>query len=199
MIKNINVDTQKLVLLAILTAIIVPLQIAAIATRALFPMFSITLVLVPIVIGAALIGVYAGAWLGLVFGFAVLISGDAAPFWAIDPIGTVTVVLLKGMLAGLAAGFVYKLIERINRTAAAISAAIICPFVNTGVFILGAYIFFIPTLTEWGAAIGYTNVTAYIFLVLVGLNFIVELMINLLLSPAIVRLIQYRRDLKTES
>jgi len=198
MISSKNFNTRKLVLLAILTAIVIVLQVVAIVTRPLFPMFSITLVLVPIVIGAALIGIYAGAWLGLVFGFAVLISGDAAPFLAIDPVGTITVVLLKGMLAGLTAGIVYKLIEKRNRTAAAISAAVICPIVNSGIFIIGSYIFFLPTLTEWGASIGYTNVTAYIFLVLVGLNLIVELAINLALSPAIVRLIQYRRDSKAE-
>ena len=198
MISSKNFNTRKLVLLAILTAIVIVLQVVAIVTRPLFPMFSITLVLVPIVIGAALIGIYAGAWLGLVFGFAVLISGDAAPFLAIDPVGTITVVLLKGLLAGLTAGIVYKLIEKRNRTAAAISAAVICPIVNSGIFIIGSYIFFLPTLTEWGASIGYTNVTAYIFLVLVGLNLIVELAINLALSPAIVRLIQYRRDSKVE-
>jgi len=195
MIKSKNI-TQKLVLLAILTAIVVALQILAIFTRPFFPMFSITLVLVPIVIGAALLGIYAGAWLGLAFGFAVLISGDAAPFLIIDPIGTVLVVLLKGMFAGLAAGIVYKLIERKNRTVAAISAAVICPVVNSAVFIIGSYIFFLPTLTEWGAARGYTNVTAYIFLGFVGLNFIVELIINLALSPTVVRLIQYRIDSK---
>ena len=199
MIKNKTISTQKLVLLAILTAIVIALQIVAIFTRPLFPVFSITLVLVPIVIGAALIGKIAGAWLGLVFGFAVLISGDAAPFMAIDPLGTITVVLLKGLLAGFAAGVIYSLIERFNRTVAAISAAIICPLVNTGVFIIGSYIFFIPTLTEWGAAAGYASATAFIFLVMVGLNFVVELAINLILSPTIVRLIQYKKDQKTVS
>jgi len=199
MIKNKTISTQKLVLLAILTAIVIALQILAIFTRPLFPLFSITLVLVPIVIGAALIGKIAGAWLGLVFGFAVLISGDAAPFMGIDPFGTITVVLLKGLLAGFAAGVVYSLTERFNKTFAAISAAIICPLVNTGVFIIGSYIFFLPTLTEWGTAAGYASATAFIFLFMVGLNFIVELAINLILSPTIVRLIQYRRDQKADS
>ena len=194
-----SIDTKKLVLLAILTAIVVAFQVLAILTRPFFPMFSITLVLVPIVIGAALVGVYAGAWLGLVFGFAVLISGDAAAFMGIDPFGTVVVVLLKGLLAGFVAGVVYKVLEKFNKTVAAISAAIVCPLVNTGVFIIGSYIFFIPTLTEWGAAAGYANVTAFIFLFMVGLNFLVELGINLVLSPTIVRLIQYRSKVKGES
>ena len=194
-----SVDTKKLVLLAILTAIVIIFQILAILTRPLFPMFSITLVLVPIVIGAALIGIYAGAWLGLVFGFAVLISGDAAPFMAIDAFGTVVVVLFKGMLAGFTAGGVYKMLERFNKTVAAICAAIICPLINSGVFIIGSYIFFLPTLTEWGAAAGYANATTFIFLFMVGLNFLVELGINLVLSPTIVRLIQYKSKVKGES
>ena len=37
-------------------------------------------------------------------GIAVLISGDAAPFLAVSPVGTVVTVLLKGLLAGLCAG-----------------------------------------------------------------------------------------------
>jgi len=194
MTKIKDFDTRKMVLLAILTAIVIAFQILAIFTRPLFPMFSITLVLVPIVIGAALIGIYAGAWLGLVFGFAVLISGDAAPFMVIDPFGTIVVVLLKGTLAGFASGAVYKLLVRLGRTIAAIVAAVVCPLVNTGIFIVGSYVFFLPTLTEWGAAAGYASATAFIFLVMVGVNFLVEFAINLVLSPTIVRLVQYGQN-----
>ena len=194
MTKLQTLDVRKLVLLALLTAIVIAFQIAAIVTRPLFPMFSITLVLVPIVIGAALIGIYAGGWLGLVFGFAVLISGDAAPFMAIDPFGTIVVVLLKGMLAGLASGAIYKLMVRVGKTIAAIAAAVVCPLVNTGIFIIGSYVFFLPTLTMWGEAAGYASATAFIFLVMVGVNFLVEFAINLVLSPTIVRLVQYGQN-----
>jgi len=187
-------DTRKLVFLALLTAIVVAFQIAAIVTRPLFPAFSISLVLMPIVIGAALIGIFAGAWLGLAFGFAVLISGDAAPFMAIDPFGTILVVLLKGILAGLAAGWVYKFLEEMSKTIAAIIAAVVCPVVNTIIFIIGAYVFFMPTITAWGEAAGYTNALSYILIVVVGVNFLVELGINLVLSPTIVRLVQYGQE-----
>ena len=190
-------NTRKIVLLALLTAIVVVLQILAILTRPLFPAFSISLVLMPIVVGAALTGVYAGGWLGLAFGFAVLLSGDAAPFMAVSPLGTLLVVLAKGALAGLAAGAAYRLIEKKSRTIAAIIAAFVCPVVNTGVFIIGSYVFFLPTLKDWGAAIGFDNATAYIFLVLVGVNFLIEFGLNLILSPVIVRLIQYGQDRRT--
>ena len=187
-------DTRKLVLLALLTAIVVVLQVLAIVTRPLLPLFSISLVLLPITVGGALVGVYAGGWLGLAFGFAVLISGDAAPFMAIDPLGTVLVVLLKGLLAGLAAGALYKLFAAKSKTAAAIIAAAVCPVVNTGIFVLGSYAFFLPTITSWGEAAGFASGTAYIFLGMVGINFLIELALNLILIPVIVRLIQYGQD-----
>ena len=185
-------NTQKLVLLALLTAIVVVLQFLGAFIR--FGPFSISLVLLPIAVGAALSGVSAGGWLGLVFGFVVLFSGDAGAFLMIDPVATVAVVLLKGAFAGIAAGAAYKLIERKNKTVAAIAAAVICPLVNSGIFIIGSYAFFLPTLTQWGVAAGASSVTAYIFLVLVGGNFLIELGLNLVLSPVIVRLIQYGQD-----
>ena len=182
-------NTRKLVLLALFTAIVVVLQFIGAFIK--FGPFSISLVLLPIAVGAALIDTYAGAWLGLVFGFVVLITGDAAPFLMINVFGTVLIVLLKGALAGFAAGLAYKLFSEKNKTLAAAIAAVVCPIVNTGIFIIGSYIFFLPTITEWGAAAGYANGTAFLFLGMVGLNFIVELGLNLVLIPVIVRLIQY--------
>ena len=187
-----TIDTRKLVLLALLTAIVVVLQFLGAFIR--FGPFSVSLVLVPIVIGAALVNIPAAGWLGLVFGVIVLASGDANAFLAVNPFGTVVVVLLKGTLAGLAAGAVYKLLKNINRTVAAIAAAVVCPIVNTGIFAIGSYIFFIPTLTEWGAAAGFENVTAFIFLGMIGLNFVFEFGLNIILCPTIARLVQYGQD-----
>ena len=188
-------NTRKLVLLALLTAIVVVLQFVGAFVR--FGPFSISLVLLPIVVGAALVGVVSGGWLGLAFGFVVLLSGDAAPFMAISPLGTVVVVLLKGALAGLAAGAVYRAFAKKSKTVAAVLAAAICPIVNTGIFIAGTYVFFLPTITEWGEAAGFANATAYIFLGMIGINFLVELGINIVLSPVIIRLIQYGQDRRT--
>lgn len=188
-------DTRKLVLLALLTAIVVVLQILAILVRPLLPAFTLNLVLIPIVIGAALTGVYGGAWLGLASGIAVLISGDAAIFMEVHPIGAILVVLVKGLLSGLAAGAVYRLIAGRNRTIAAIAAAVVCPVVNTGIFIVGVYAFFLPLIKEWwGGNSDYGNVASYIILGMIGVNFLIELGINIVLNPVIVRLIQYGQD-----
>ena len=185
-------DTRKLVMLALLTAIVFVLQMPAAMIN--FGAFNVTLVLMPIAIGAALIGVYAGAWLGLVFGFVVLMYGQAGLFMALNPAATIVIVLIKGMLAGLAAGAIYKSFAKTNKTLAAVFAAAICPIVNTGVFLIGFYLFFAPTFSEWGPDIGSATVTAFVVLSL--FNFLFELTLNLVLSPVIVRLIQYRLEMK---
>jgi uncharacterized membrane protein len=177
-------DTKMLVMTAILTALVVILQFMGQFIR-LGP-FMISLVLIPIVIGAAVGGAKVGGWLGFVFGVVVLISGDAAAFLAVDVFGTIVTVLVKGTLCGLAAGFVYQLVEKKNRYLAVILAAIVCPVVNTGVFLLGCLVFFMDTVTAWANG---GNVVAYMFLGLVGGNFLVELGANLVLSPAIVRIL----------
>ena len=60
---------------------------------------------------------------------------------------------------------------------------------NTGVFLLGCSVFFLDTLKEWGAGAGFDNVWVYMVTAFVGLNFVVELAINLVLSSAIVMIV----------
>lgn len=180
-----KINTQKLVITAILTALVIVLQFMGSFIR--FGMFSISLVLIPIVIGSALCGYKAGAWLGFVFGAAVLFSGDASAFFVIDVFGTIVTVLLKGTLCGLAAGITYKLLENQNRYIAVMAAAVVCPIVNTGVFLLGCLVFFLETITEWGIGLGFQNVGKYMIFGLVGGNFIFELITNIVLAPIILR------------
>ncbi len=180
-----------MVLGAVLTAIVVVLQFMAPLFR--FTAFSLSFVLVPIVLGAALCGVGVSMWLGFVFGVVVLISGDAASFLAVDIPGTIVTVLVKGAACGLAAGLVYKLLEKKNTYLAVFAAAATCPVVNTGVFLIGCRLFFWETVKAWGAGLGYENAIAYMLLGLAGVSFLVELLINLVLSPVIIRLINIRK------
>lgn len=288
--RNTGTMTYKLVGLGLLTAIVVVLQFIGATIK--FGTFSISLVLMPIVVGAALFGVWAGAWLGLVFGIVVLISQDAALFMGINPFGTIVTVILKGVLAGAVSGLVYSglsklftrnyLHERIATiascclaaiagiaslvyglivnnseeaikaresiaalkelaktsseyevtkalkqtaypgtafiilgaifavigialliyvlvkkpdlgvSAAVFVAAAVCPIVNTAVFLIGCRLFFFDTIKEWAVGAGFGERTgAFMLLGLVGLNFVFELIVNLVLSPAIVTLIRY--------
>ena len=175
--------TQKVVGMGLFTAIIVALQMLASAIK--FGPFSITLVLAPIVLGAALYGIGAGAWLGLTFGVTVLISGDASAFLTISPIGTVITVIAKGMVAGIVAAMIYKAIEKKNKTVAVVAAGIACPIVNTGIFLIGCYLFF----REWLITVFGTTGFATVITGLVSVNFAVELGINMLLASVIVRII----------
>lgn len=178
--------TNKIVGMGILTALVIVLQALAIGIK--FGPFSITLVLVPIVVGAALYGWKAGAWLGTIFGIVVLLT-DAGAFLAISVPGTIITCILKGALSGLCAGLVYNALKKVNRWVATFASAIVAPIVNTGVFIMGCVVFFLDTLKQWGAGAGYDNVGAYLIFGFVGLNFLVEMVINVALSSAIVRIV----------
>lgn len=183
-----KMETKKLVLAALLTAMVVVLQFTGASIR--FGTFSISLVLIPIVIGAAECGAAIGAWLGMIFGVVVLASGDAGAFLAVNVPGTIITVLLKGILCGFAAGVVYKALAKFNRYLAVAAAAIACPVVNTGVFLLGCLAFFMDTIRGWA---GGDTVWKFMIFGLVGGNFIFELATNLILSPTVVRLLNFRK------
>lgn len=192
MMTHTTNKTKTMVLGAILTALVIILQLMGAFIR--FGPFSISLVLVPIVIGAAVCGVGVGAWLGLVFGGVVLLSGDAGVFLAVNVAGTVLTVLLKGMLAGVCAGLVYRAFAKSNRYVGVMAAAVVCPVVNTGVFLIGCLLFFMDTVTEWAQVAGLGgDVAHYMIYGLVGVNFLVELGVNLVLCPVIVRLLKIER------
>ena len=158
---------RKLTLGGLLTALVILLQVMGSFIR--FGPFSVSLVLIPIVIGAATCGPYIGAWLGFVFGLAVLLSGDAAAFLVISVPGTILTVLAKGILCGLLAGVTYRLLAKWNTYVGVFAAAIVCPLVNTGVFLIGCRLFFWDTLITWAAATPFgNNMLAYVFGGLVG-------------------------------
>lgn len=194
--KRQGLEIRKLVYLAILTAIVFVLQFVSMGMRTIF---ALTFVLMPLVIGSAVCGKWSGAWLGFVFGVAVLATGDAAAFLAVDPLGTVVTVLMKGILAGLGAGLVYGALERVNRYLAIFVAAVVAPIVNSGVFVLGCYLFFIDALSEWVKESTYANVHHLILFGYVGINFLIELGTNCLLSPAALRIIDVQKPRRQRS
>lgn len=190
--KSNRFNANTIIGLGLLTAIVVVMQFISMGLR--FGTFSITLTLIPIVVGAALYGWISGAWLGFVFGVSVLLTGDANAFLAVNIPGTITTVLVKGVLAGLFAGLVYELISKKNQIVAVLVSAVIAPVVNTGIFILGSYVFFFDYLS--GLAEG-TNLLVFILVALVGINFFIELGTNLVLNPAILQIIRIGKKMKS--
>lgn len=186
-----RMSTETLVLAAVMTALVIILQFLGTFVR-LGP-FQCSLVLMPIVIGAALCGKSISAWLGLVFGMVVLFNGDAAAFLTVNAVGTVITVLAKGILCGFCAGLVYDLLKGKNQFLAVLCAAIVCPVVNTGVFLIGCRLFFFETISAWGLAEGFGTAIEYMFLGLAGGNFLFELITNVALCPVIVRVLNLRK------
>ena len=189
--NNKRAQIQKLALVALMTAIV--------AVLAYFGGFikigglaSISLTLIPVVLGAALCGPSVGAWLGAVSGIVFFTTADAAFWFGLSIPGTIITVMIKGILAGLCAGLVYKLLEKRNRYLAVMVSAIVCPVVNTVVFLLGCLVFFIDAVKAMASAEG-ISIFAYLIIFFVGLNFVFELITNIVVSPAIVRLINIKK------
>ena len=189
---NSQGKTRRLAGLALFTALIVILQLLGNFIR--FGPVSVSLVALPIAVGAAVYGGAAGLWLGFVFGMVVLLSGDAAAFFAFSVPGTLLTVLVKGIACGGLAGLVYAWLAQKPRTLAAVTAAIVCPVVNTGVFLLGCRIFFMPMLADMAQNLGFgDNVGRFMIFGLVGVHFLAGPGVNIVLSPVILRLIRIGR------
>ncbi len=184
-------STEKLVLLALLTALTAVLSYFGGFIK-IGGLASISLTLIPVVLGAALCGPYAGGWLGGVSGVVFFMTADAAFWFGLSIPGTIITVMIKGIAAGLLAGLVYKLLEKLNRYAAVIVSAIVCPVVNTSIFLLGSVIFFMDAVNSGATSEG-MGTFGYLIVFFVGLNFVFELAFNIIISPAILRLINIKK------
>ena len=178
--------------LAILTAIVVVLQCFGGLLRLPFMGTAGNLVLIPIAIGAILLGPRAGCWLGLVCGGVIYIYGvtGADPFTHIlfeaHPFITAAICFVKTGLAGFLAALVWRALKGVSEWVALFTAAVLVPIVNTGVFVLGCFTI-LDTIS--GLAPEGQGTIAFIFLGLAGINFLFELGLNLVLTPAVQRII----------
>ncbi len=185
--KNARVRILHLVQMAILIALIIVMQSFG-ATIKVGPT-SFSLVLIPIALGGMLVGKGGGALLGLVFGIMTLMAGitgqDAFTqiLFQDHPILTSLICLGKGTAAGFGAGLIYELVSKKNAIVAGFLAAASAPILNTGLFILGALLVS-DTLSANFVAEGST-VIYFLVIGCAGINFIVEFLVNLVVSPGL--------------
>ena len=200
--RKTNSNIARMVGLSMLIALIAVLQLLGSFIK-IGPL-PMSFVLVPIVIGGCLYGAKAGAYLGAVFGVMTMAMGiagiDALSFllWQANPPVFIILCILKATLAGFCSGLVYKLLEKVFTGKAiylrTILASITAPIVNTGIFVIGMLLFFSETAQNlpslFPTVLGeYNNAIEVVFLGLAGLNFVGEFLVNLLLSPAMVRIV----------
>ena len=188
--------TQKqrvlyLVQMALLTAIIMALHFSGTA----IPAFGtkISLVLIPIAMGAMLLGPTAGAILGFIYGATVFVSLGVLhmdPFTGFlfdsNPVMTFLICTVKTTAAGLVGGIVYRALCKKNALLAVFVAATLVPTVNTGVFVLGCFLIY-NTISQVAASNGYSAVY-FVLIVCAGVNYALELAINMIFSPALERI-----------
>lgn len=196
--QNSKKRTLRLAQVAMLIALIAVLQIlATVFSKVVALPVSITLTLVPIVVGAVLFGPWVGAILGFAFGAITLILG----LTGFDPVtlqsfqfsgfGTIFLVLLKGTAAGMAAGAVaipFKKKEKIYP--AVFMAAIVAPVTNTAIYIIGMMTIFQGTWAGQAEEYGGMFIMALIIIGMALVNFVIELIINVVLGPSAVRIIE---------
>lgn len=182
-----NAKIKRMVGIALLMAMVIVLQFVGSMIPPIGGTVSISLVLIPIIVGAAIYGPSAGATLGATFAVVTIINcitgadpGGAMVFQA-NPVLCILVVGGKSVLCGIASGWIYKLLSKKNAYVAMLCAAIICPVVNTGTFVTCMLLFFKPVLSAWA---GGTDVITYVLTGLVLCNFVPELILNMVFSPA---------------
>lgn len=198
--STVKKTTLRTVQLGLLSAIILLLQ------QIVIPLpggLSLSLVLIPIVVGAVLYGPAAGALLGGVFGAAVSVMAIQGQLGlltnmmvAYNPVVTVAVCMLKGVAAGFMAGLVARGLNQ-RPFVGIVLAAAVAPIVNTGIFLLGMLTVFRSVMMEFAAGLGMGDAGALYFavVVLVGVNFIVEFAANLILTPAVSSIVKAVRKI----
>ncbi|MBO5929156.1 MAG: ECF transporter S component [Clostridia bacterium] len=192
--KTKKVNILRMVELAILTAIVLVLQLTGTAIKLTALGTSVSLVLIPIVLGAVVLGPATGAWLGGVFGAVTYLMGvfgmDAftAILFQNHPFLTALTCFGKGIAAGFFAGLLYRLIAKKSKPVALFVAAAAAPIFNTGLFIIGALLMS-ETLAANFVAEGST-VLYFIFIGCAGINFLLELALNLIVAPSLSTVVQ---------
>ena len=191
-----NKSTLKMAQLGILLALVLVLQ-----SIASFGVINICLCLIPITLGAMLLGWKYGLALGLTF-------GGVAAFWGIvgkdiftlylfqaNPFMTIVICLAKGAACGVVPALLYKWLNGIDKLGkgknlfASIVASISAPVANTGVFALGCVII-MDDVTSVAGELGLVaeNFVTLLFVGLISFNFFIELAVNAVFSPALNKL-----------
>lgn len=181
-----KISTKNIVYFAILLALVVIMQV--VSNYITFGPVSITLVLIPIVVGGILLGPLAGALLGLAFGIITIVGSLKSPLFLTAPVLIVILALVKATAAGYFPALFYKLIAKKHPVIAAYVASASAPIINTGIFILGC----IAGISKLKEVFGFddsASAIVFVFVGIVGINFFIEFGINILLTPAVIKII----------
>ncbi len=151
--------------------------------------FSITLMVIPVAVGAVVLGPGVGALLGFVFGLTsflqcfgigYFIDPSAALLWTASPLGTAFTCLVPRMLMGLLVGLIYMGLSKIKgfRVGGYAIASISAPVLNT-VFFLTSYLLLFSETVLAG------EVVKTVIVSLLTVNAAVEIVVALVIGTAL--------------
>ena len=187
MVKEKFFSAKRVTGMAVLLALVIVLQLFGGYIK--IGATPLSFVLVPIVLGGILYGIGVGVLLGLAFGIVVLIQGITGVdgftmiLFQDHPVFTTLLCLVKGAAAGALSGLMYRLLAKKNSYVGVFLAAIVAPLTNTGLFILGSLAFLQDTLKA--NFIDGQTVICFLIIGCAGVNFLVELAINLISAPSL--------------
>jgi uncharacterized membrane protein len=140
-------NTLYMAQLALLSAIIIIMAFTPLGYLRT-PALSITLLTVPVAVGAIILGPKAGAFCGGVFGMtsfimAVTTGGFTGMLFQINPLGTLFTCLVPRILEGFFCGLIFLGLRRLGlKKASYLIASLSCPLLNTFFFMSSIVLIF---------------------------------------------------------
>lgn len=158
----------------------------------------ITFIVVPVAIGAVMLGVKGGAFLGLVFGLTSFVqcfgmSAFGTMLFSLKPAATAFCCIVPRIMVGVIPALVYMAMKKgpLQKISVPV-ACILAPLTNTILYLGCMCLFFQNALTE---AYGYTGKGGIFFmcwlLALVAVNAILEACSSLVIGTAVCKALQH--------
>lgn len=182
----------KMVLIAMFIALMMVMNFTPIGYITVTGAFSITLMTIPVALGAACTGKLGGTILGFVFGLTsflqafgigFMIDPSASPLFNENPVAYTITCFIPRIITGFVAGLIFSLFEKRGKTnilAFGISSAIV-PVLNTALF-MSSYVLFYSD-TSFGGAV------MTVLLTILTLNFLVELLVTTIAGTTISKVV----------
>lgn len=192
-----NVRTLKMVQLALFTAIIALLAFTPIGYIKLPLGLSITVIGVPVIVGAITLGPVSGAILGAIFGLTSFAQAfGLEPFgtflFSINPVGTFITTMIPRILMGWLTGLIFQGLKKVDKTkfVSYLITSLSGSLLNTVLFMTSLMIFFYndSDFQTMIAESGFSAANAFtLVIVMVGFNAIAELIVSGILGTAIAK------------
>ncbi len=174
---------------AVLAAIVILMAFTPIGYLKIGVAVEMTLIMIPVAVGALTLGEKSGAFLGLVFGISSFIQCfGLSPFGAallqINPVFTFIMCLVPRVLMGYLCGIIYKALCKVKKGVAIVIASFSAPVINTALFMLSLMLFFGKSDYIMSLRAGSENILAFM-IAFVGLNGLLEIVATTLITPPV--------------